>query len=104
ADIPAGTYTLVLHSTPVTLATVTVGADGLLATTASVPASVSTGVHSLRLTADAGVVLAAADVTVLAGPALAATGAETDGGLALAVLLLALGVLGMWWRRRAVST
>jgi LPXTG-motif cell wall-anchored protein len=47
-------------------------------------------------------VLAAVDVTVLAGPALAATGAETD-GLALAVLLLALGALGLWWRRRAVN-
>jgi hypothetical protein len=102
ADIPAGTYTLVLHSAPVTLATVTVGADGALATTVSVPTSVPAGVHSLRLTADAGVVLAAVDVTVLAGPALAATGAETD-GLALAVLLLALGALGLWWRRRAVN-
>ena len=102
ADIPAGTYTLVLHSAPVTLATVTVGADGALATTVSVPTSVPTGVHSLRLTADAGVVLAAADVTVLAGPTLAATGAETD-GLTLGVLLLALGALGLWWRRRTVG-
>jgi len=102
ADIPAGTYTLVLHSDPVTLATVTVGADGVLSTTATVPASTSPGAHSLRLTADAGVVLAAADVTVIGGAALAATGASAD-GLVLALLLLVLGGVGMWWRRRALS-
>lgn len=102
ADIPAGTYTLVLHSDPATLATVTVGADGVLSTTATVPASTSPGAHSLRLTADAGVVLAAADVTVIGGAALAATGTSAD-GLVLALLLLVLGGVGMWWRRRALS-
>lgn len=103
ADIPAGSYTLVLHSDPLTLATVTVAADGVLDTTVTVPASTPIGAHSLRLTADAGVVLAAADVTVLAGPSLAATGVTDGGGIALAALLLALGAVGVWWRRHRAA-
>lgn len=103
-NVPAGTYTLVLHSDPVTLTTVTVGSDGTLAASATVPASVPAGAHSLRLTAAGGAVLAAADVTVLADPSLAATGASVGGPVALAVLLLALGALALGTRLRRRAT
>ncbi|TPX05847.1 hypothetical protein FJ656_04305 [Schumannella luteola] len=104
-NVPAGTYTLVLHSDPVTLATVTVGTSGSIATSVTVPSSVPAGAHSLQLTASGGAVLAAADVTVLADPSLAATGSSATGAAVFALLLLALGGLGLLFgRRRAVAT
>lgn len=103
-NVPAGIYTLVLHSEPVTLATVTVGPSGTLATTVTVPSSVSAGAHSLRLTSSGGAVLAAADVTVLADPRLAATGADAVAAASVGALLLALGAVALRVRRRREAT
>lgn len=83
-----------------TLATITVGASGAIATTVRVPSSVPAGAHSLRLTAAGGAVLAASDVTVLADPSLAATGASVAGAALLGGALLALGAAALWLRRR----
>lgn len=115
---------LVLHSEPVLLATLTIGADGTAAAIVTVPDSVDVGEHTLTATGPSG--LASLAVTVTAAPTDGAPGGGSNGGPAggaaaagpdglastgsdfpvvpvgiAAALLLALGVL-MVWRRRSV--
>lgn len=112
------TVSLVLHSDPVELATLTVGADGAARATVTVPASVEVGAHTLTATGASG----SAVLAVTVQPAVAEGGAVAPGegagggdlaatgsdfpvlpvGIAAAVLL-ALGML-MAHRRRTVST
>lgn len=73
---------------PAVLASLTVGADGTASGTVRIPADTTPGAYRLAAEVE-GSVLASAQLTVLA--ALASTGADIDGALALALLLLAAG-------------
>src|SRR5690606_23519698 len=51
AGLPKGaTVTIDLHSDPIRLATVTIGEDGVLSTTVTIPATAPAGKHQLVLT------------------------------------------------------
>jgi large repetitive protein len=63
-----GDYALVLHSDPVSLGTVTVGQDGVLSHSATIPASTPAGAHELVLSLD-GVVVSTTPITVTAASA-----------------------------------
>ena len=98
---PSTAYRIVLHSDPITLATVSSTAAGSLATTVTIPAGAPVGAHTVQLVsaADPATVLASAPLTLTAG-ALSATGDEPRGDvLALAVLVLVAG--GLLIARRA---
>lgn len=101
---PAASYRLVLHSTPVLLATVTAAADGSIDATVLIPQSITPGAHTLQLSrADApDTVVASAAVTVTAA-GLAATGGHGDDlGAVLAggILLMLTGLVVVMRRRR----
>ena len=98
---PSTAYRIVLHSDPITLATVSSTAAGTLATTVTIPTGAPVGAHTVQLVsaADPATVLASAPLTLTAG-ALSATGDEPRGDvLALAVLVLVAG--GLLIARRA---
>lgn len=92
---------VVLHSTPVTLATTTASATGSIALSVTIPASTPAGAHTLVVTgADSGLTASAA-LTVAAAaadPALASTGSDLLGGLGLASAFVIFGLIA--WRMR----
>jgi len=99
-----GDYDIVLHSTPVTLGTVAVGAGGALAATVTIPAATDPGAHTL-LIEQGGSVVASVALTVSAAGGLAVTGTNPAPLAALALGLALLGasvlVIGAGRRRRA---
>lgn len=100
--LPGTTVRFELQSTPVTLATVAVGADGTAAVRVTVPVGTTAGAHQIVAYAvDPFGTTPTADpwpLTVVAAPAddgggLGLTGVEVPGTVLLAVLLLAAGTL-----------
>jgi len=97
---PGESVELVLHSTPVTIATVTANAAGGFATTAAVPSSVPPGAHTLVATGLTSGHAFSASVAL----AMPATGAEFAGpAVAGALLLLIGGALIVAARRRPTA-
>ena len=108
------TTQLWLHSEPVKVGEVVIGADGSAVATITVPADTEAGAHALVATDAQGAELARADLTVTA--ALGDGSDGSDGGLAItgadatlwalvaagALALMALGG-GLWARRRRIS-
>jgi hypothetical protein len=91
--LPFTSYALELHSTPVSLGTVTTGADGTATVTLTLPAGVSSGSHHLVVLLGGSPVLTMPVTVTAAGAELASTGAAPGGLLLLAGALMALGVL-----------
>jgi hypothetical protein len=97
--VPNSTSTVVLHSSPVTLATVTMSATGTFSATVTIPTGTAAGAHTLTV-ADASVAL------TVDPSALARTGSDPAAPFGLAAGLLALGMLlvgARLWRRRSAS-
>lgn len=102
SDIPSGSYELVLRSSPVTVGSVSVGADGSVSTSFRVPSSTTTGAHTVQLVAPDGTVVAQASLRVQAAGALASTGGTIGIGIVvLAALLMGAGGALVIARRRA---
>lgn len=76
---------------PATLGSLTVGEAGTASGSVTIPADTTPGAYRLAASVD-GTVLAAGELTVLAA-AIAATGADVSGALAVALLLLAAGAV-----------
>lgn len=108
---------IALHSTPVTLATVTAGSDGSVSAAVTIPASAAVGAHNVVLTGLSSGLSAASSLTLTApaasvvgvkantgGSVTASGGSEnlTPIGLAGVGLLSIAGGLGLVTRRRAV--
>ncbi len=105
---PGSTVTIVLHSSPVTLATVTVGLDGSFSATVTLPTDLAAGTHTiiatgtspfgLPVTSSAQFVQDAPDPPA---PALPTTGFNAGTGTALGVfaLLTGLGLIRLGRRR-----
>ncbi|WP_292830867.1 lamin tail domain-containing protein [Microbacterium sp.] len=94
-----------LHSTPISLGSAVVAADGTIAVT--LPAGVAPGDHRFVVLDAAGRVVGWTEVTVTgslpASGSLAATGSQTgsaSGAAALALILLSVGSVAMIMRRR----
>ncbi len=111
SGVPAGDYTLVLRSDPVTVGSVSAGADGALSGSFTVPATTSVGAHSVQLVDGAGTVVAQAALTVTAAAGseddeLAGTGGTlSSAGIVLALLLGGAGLVLLYiQRRRAART
>ena len=85
-----------IFSTPTHLGTRTVSAAGSIQLT--IPSTLAAGAHRLAVLDADGNVIGWLAITV-SPAAIAATGADADGGLALAALLLAAGVLLVGGRR-----
>jgi len=121
---PGSTWTVTLHSTPVVLDSGTIGLDGLLNVTVTLPAGIDPGAHrvALVITPPAGAAITSTiwftvlgDGTVgaisLLGPvlpaALSVTGVDAESTLAwiaAALLALLVGLALIVWRRRAESS
>ena len=99
--VPGQTLEAVMHSTPVTLGTSTVAPDGSFSFAVTIPATAPAGEHRLVLSM-AGVESEISFTVVRAG--LAITGLDVRGPLALAALLLALGIGLLVRRRRGHAT
>lgn len=82
---------------PTTLGTLTIGQDGTARGTVAIPADTTPGAYRLAASAG-GTVLASGSLTVLA--ALASTGADAQGPLGAALLLLLAGVVVLVRSRR----
>jgi LPXTG-motif cell wall-anchored protein len=112
AGLQPGTYSVVLHSAPVVLGSVTVGAGGALSFSATVPSSTSVGSHTVQLlsgstviasaslTVTAAAVPAAPAPTAAAPAALASTGSDASGPASLATLLVLAGATALVLLRR----
>ena len=101
--VPSASYRLVLHSTPVRLATVTAGADGTIDQSLLIPQDTALGAHALQLSrADAPDTIVASAALTVTAPGLAATGGRSDdlGGVLTAGILLLLAGLVVVMRRR----
>ncbi|HRQ00052.1 MAG TPA: hypothetical protein PK781_06290 [Terrimesophilobacter sp.] len=94
---PGETVELVLHSTPVTVATVTANALGGFSTTAAIPTNVPPGAHTLVATGAASGHAFSASVDL---KGLAVTGADLAGPTIAGGVLVLLGVVIMLSRRR----
>lgn len=93
---PGESVELVVHSTPVTIATVTANAAGGFATTAAIPSSVPPGAHTLvAMGLTSGHAFSAS--IALAMPA---TGVETAGPAVVSAVLLLLGAGSLTLSRR----
>ncbi|MFZ4894962.1 OmpL47-type beta-barrel domain-containing protein [Plantibacter sp. Mn2098] len=111
SGIPAGAYTVVFRSEPVTVASTSVDGAGTLAVTFRVPTDATAGAHRIELTAADGTVIASADATVVAAAGagtgsglLSSTGFGTGGPFLVASLLLLLaGGALLIARRRAAA-
>jgi hypothetical protein len=86
--VPNATLDVVLHSSPVTLATITTDPTGAFSAAVTIPAGTAAGAHTIDV-ADASVALTVVDPAA----ALASTGSDPSGPLGLAAALLALGLL-----------
>jgi hypothetical protein len=84
---PGATLDVVLHSSPVTLTTVTTDPTGAFSVAVTIPAGTAAGAHTIDV-ADSSIAL-----TVLGAAALASTGSDPSAALGLAAALLALGLL-----------
>lgn|GEM_PF-367418 len=96
SNVPAGGYTLVLRSDPVTVASVNAGPDGELRGSFTVPATTSAGAHSVQLVNADGAVVAQASLTVTAVTGTDdddATGSDDDGLAATGGILSTAGVV-----------
>jgi|GEM_PF-532076 len=82
-----------IHSTPQLLGTVGTDADGAFTLTATIPATLPAGSHSIVVLYD-GVEITSAAVSVAADPSLAATGSDAASLVSLTVAGLATLVLG----------
>ncbi|HEY4270080.1 MAG TPA: hypothetical protein VGM94_17995 [Galbitalea sp.] len=99
---------VVLHSTPVNLTTVTADVSGAVSATVTIPNATTAGAHTLILTglrsgvvATAGITVTAASVSTSSDPILAFTGSDPDVPLTIALLLLVAGLGFVAWRRAA---
>ncbi len=98
---------VVLHSDPVTLATVTTSVTGAFSSTVTIPTGTPPGGHTIIVTGT-GVTSRAVDLTIvpaaaIAGPALAATGTDAVPAIAAGSMLLgggAVALLAVARRRR----
>jgi uncharacterized repeat protein (TIGR01451 family)/LPXTG-motif cell wall-anchored protein len=102
-----GDYSIVLHSAPVLLGTVTVGADGLLAASVTIPADTAAGQHTLLIQQGSTVVAShALAVTSASDPSaeLASTGTNAVTGALSGLGALVLGglMLAVARRRRRI--
>lgn len=86
---PGEQVTVVLHSTPVLLTTVTADAQGRVNTKVTIPSGTAVGSHTLVVTGATGAT-GSAPITVLAAGTLSGTGfdAVTEAGIALALLIM----------------
>lgn len=98
---------LELHSTPVSLGSVTTNGDGAFSATVTIPADTTPGEHHVvAILADGSQITAAITVAAAGsgtGSGLALTGADSGSFILLAVVLLALG-LGLIVARRRLRT
>ncbi|ROS65324.1 PAP2 superfamily protein [Curtobacterium sp. PhB172] len=74
------TLSVVLHSDPVTVGTLTVAADGTVAGTVTIPAGTATGAHTVDLVASTGDSVLAAPLAITVTPAAATGGTGTGSG------------------------
>jgi hypothetical protein len=96
AGFPANvSATVALHSTPVTLATVTTSATGTFSVDVTVPGGVDLGAHTI-VVSGAIPVPVTVDLTVTAVAKLASTGVTTEWLVPVAGALLLLGAAGTW--------
>jgi Glycine rich protein/Putative Ig domain len=92
------TLTVVLHSNPVTLGTVTTSGTGTFSIQVTIPSDTPAGTHAILV---GGTQYATLQVTaVLSTAGLPATGLDVSGSVTLAALLLAAGLALLWRRRR----
>jgi LPXTG-motif cell wall-anchored protein len=92
------TFTVVLHSNPVTLGTVTTSGAGTFSIHVTIPGGTSAGSHDILV---GGTRYATLQVTVASAPTgLPATGLDVSGSVSLAALLLAAGLALLIRRRR----
>jgi uncharacterized repeat protein (TIGR02543 family)/LPXTG-motif cell wall-anchored protein len=100
--LPGGSYSIVMHSSPVVLATLVAAGDGTIDATVHIPGSAPVGPHTIAVAPsdDDAATITLAALWVLQ---LASTGVEPGLMLALAAALLALGLglFGVRRRRRA---
>ncbi|HVA04991.1 MAG TPA: fibronectin type III domain-containing protein [Acidimicrobiales bacterium] len=107
---PGSTVTIVVHSSPVTLATVTVGPDGAFTTTVTLPTGLSVGRHTiiasgtsplgLPVTSSAQFVVPDPSAPAAqAAPSLPTTGFDSGNALALSFIAMLVG-LGLIKRGR----
>lgn len=94
---PNATFDVVLHSSPVTLATVTTTATGTFSKVVTIPAGTTGGAHTIDVAG------ATIGLTVIAPTALARTGSDPGAPLGLAAGLLGIGLLLLGARRRPLS-
>ncbi|TXK17761.1 YncE family protein [Homoserinibacter sp. GY 40078] len=108
---PGAVYTVVLHSDPVVLGTVTADSTGAFSRTFAIPAGTPAGLHHVVLVDEGGVDRATIALTISAAPAAADAGEDELGATgvdnaiptaALALAVLLLGVLLVRTRRRTV--
>jgi cobalamin biosynthesis Mg chelatase CobN len=101
---PGETVQLWLHSTPRLLVATTADTSGTVSISATIPADVEPGEHTLRLLGIASGLEASSTITVTAatGAGLSSTGVAVAGWLGLAALLLAAGA-GFWLRARRLG-
>lgn len=108
-DLISGAYDVVLRSEPVVVGEASVGVDGRLSATVTVPRDVEPGAHRIQLVDAGGAVVAEARIGVGgAAPAgadrdLASTGAEAATPLTIAVLLLLTGLALLAHRLRSAA-
>jgi hypothetical protein len=115
--MPGSSATVVVHSTPMSLAAVSAGASGTFSSVFTIPATLAPGDHTLTATAtgyDGSVVTAQASFTVSSGPSLIAAAPGTaspptpDAGAGvmsgLAALLIVTGAVLSRASRRRRST
>ena len=106
---PNSDVTIVFYSTPTTVGTATVNAQGAFSTSVTVPATLAVGNHTLAAlgvassgATEANAVVAVSVTEPSSSAALATTGVTGDWLAALAVLMAAFGaILAMRARRRA---
>lgn len=99
---PSKAYRIVLHSSPVLLATLTSSAAGVIDATVQIPAGTPVGQHTLRISAaDApDVVVASVPLRVTDARLAAMGGGDASGALVLGILLLLAGTALIVARRR----
>ncbi len=109
--VPDSAYSLTLHSTPVTLGSVTTDADGAATFQLTVPSGLAAGAHTIVVSDAAGSAVLSYTFTIAAAPGapasagspgtLANTGTHVSGLIVLGALLVLLGLeLTVRFRRR----
>ncbi|HEY5024774.1 MAG TPA: fibronectin type III domain-containing protein, partial [Acidimicrobiales bacterium] len=108
---PGSTVTIVLHSTPVTLATVTVGPDGAFSTTLTLPSGLAPGTHTIiasgispfGLPVTSSAQFVAQDQPDSPAPGLPTTGFDAGTGIALGAFAFLVGLALIRLGRRRAS-